>query len=138
VPVESVNSPKLLRPRGYAHAVVASGGKTVYIGGQVPAGADGVLVGEGDYTVQAEQAMRNLAYAVEGAGGTGADLVKLTIYVVDCTEKNEERTIEGFGAAAREVGLGRIATMIMGVTMLGFPGALVEIDGIAVIDAGTE
>lgn len=132
--VERFNPPTLLKPHGYAHAVAVTGGTTVYLSGQVPADVEGNLVGAGDYAAQAEQAMLNLNHAVEGAGGSAKDLVKLTVYVVDHSEEHEELAMKGFAAAARQTGLRPIATMLIGVGALGLPGALVEVDGIAVIN----
>jgi enamine deaminase RidA (YjgF/YER057c/UK114 family) len=133
--VERFNPPTLLKPHGYAHAVAVTGGTTIYLSGQVPADVEGTLVGAGDYAAQAEQAMLNLNHAIEGAGGSAKDLVKLTVYVVDHTEEHEAIAMKGFAAAARATSLGPVATMLIGVTALGLPGALIEVDGIAVINA---
>jgi hypothetical protein len=44
--------------------------------------ASGKLVGEGDFEAQVEQVFRNLKLAVEAAGGTMADIVKLNYFLV--------------------------------------------------------
>lgn len=136
MPVEHFNPPTLLKPHGYSHAVAVTGGTTVYLSGQVPTDIEGNLVGAGDYAAQAEQAMLNLSYAAEGAGGSAKDLVKMTIYVVGHNEETETEAMKGFATAARKAGLRPVATMLIGATSLGLPGALVELDGIAVINAG--
>src|SRR5580700_10554571 len=69
-------------PRGYSHIAKVQGGTTVYLAGQVASDASGKLVGEGNFEAQAEQVFRNLRIAVEAAGGTMADIVKLNIYLV--------------------------------------------------------
>ena len=44
--------------------------------------ASGKLVGEGNFEAQAEQVFTNVKLAVEAAGGTMADIVKLNVYLV--------------------------------------------------------
>src|ERR1700720_1629246 len=69
-------------PIGYSHIAKVSQGTLVYLAGQVASDASGKLVGEGNFEAQAEQVFRNLRIAVEAAGGTMADIVKLNIYLV--------------------------------------------------------
>ena len=63
------------------------GGTLVYIAGQVSADTSGELVGEGNLEAQAEQVFDNLKAAVEAAGGTMADIVKLNFYLVAEVER---------------------------------------------------
>src|SRR5476651_1972366 len=79
---EFLNPKTLLSPRGYSHVVKVNRGTIVYIAGQVACDASGKLVGEGDIEAQVEQVFRNLKLAVEAAGGTMADIVKLNTYLV--------------------------------------------------------
>jgi enamine deaminase RidA (YjgF/YER057c/UK114 family) len=117
-----------------AHVIVASGSRTIYIGGQLASDLAGDVLAEGDYEKQGEIAMRNVALAVEAAGATVADLVQLNVYIVGLTPESQERALAGLGAAAIEVGLRRTTMKVLGVQALGKPGALIELDGIAVID----
>lgn len=135
MPIEKFNPATLEKPRGFAHAVTARGGTTVYLSGQLPTDVDGTLVGAGDYAVQAEQAMVNLNSALEAAGATATDLVKTTIYVVGHNPDNEALAFKGFASAARRIGSRPVAAVLIGCTSLVLPGALIEIDGIAVIGA---
>jgi enamine deaminase RidA (YjgF/YER057c/UK114 family) len=64
-------------PAGYSHVAKVNHGTIVYLSGQVPSDASGKLIGEGDFEAQVEQIFRNLKIAVEAAGGTMADIVKL-------------------------------------------------------------
>lgn len=58
-------------------------GSTVYISGQIPIDPKtGVLV-QGDFNVQVEQALKNLAEIAIAAGGDLDDIVKLTVYLSD-------------------------------------------------------
>ena len=80
-PSKEFLSPKtLIPPAGYSHIAKVNRGTIVYLAGQVSSDASGKLIGEGNFEAQAEQVFRNLKVAVEAAGGTMADIVKLNIY----------------------------------------------------------
>src|SRR5256885_2949770 len=72
----------LFKPTAYSQVVVATGRRLVFVSGQVSMDADGKLVAPGDFAGQARQVYANLRRALEGAGATPADVVKLTTYVV--------------------------------------------------------
>jgi enamine deaminase RidA (YjgF/YER057c/UK114 family) len=69
-------------PAGYSHVAKVNRGAIVYLSGQVPSDASGKVVGEGNFEAQVEQIFANLEIAVEAAGGTMADIVKLNYYLV--------------------------------------------------------
>ena len=75
------NPPDMMKPAGYSHVAKVNRGAIVYLSGQVPSDASGKLIGEGDFEAQVEQIFRNLKLAVEAAGGTMADIVKLNYYL---------------------------------------------------------
>ena len=58
-------------------------GNWVVLTGQTGFTFDRKLVGPGDPAAQARQACENLKLLMERAGGTMADIVKLTVYVTD-------------------------------------------------------
>lgn len=122
----------LLAPSAYAHVVKATGGTTVYMAGQVALDASGKLVGEGDLAAQAELAYANLGVALKAAGATFADVVKLTVYVVDYRQDYGpmlKGMRERFFPAPDQP-----ACTIVGVQALGRQGLLIEVDATAVID----
>jgi len=129
--LDRVNPPSLARPSGFSHAVVADGGRVVFLAGQVALGADGTIVG-GDVAGQFERALANLLEALRAAGGGPEHLASLTVYAVDLGD---------YRAHAREIGAvwrrlaGREypAMAAIGVSRLWEPAALVEIQGHAVI-----
>jgi reactive intermediate/imine deaminase len=67
----------------YAMGVEVSGGRTLYVAGQVAIDADGNLVGEGDFKAQARQVLTNVQAIIEEAGGEISDIVKLTTFLTD-------------------------------------------------------
>ncbi len=81
-----INPPTIAAPPGYTHVVETSGGRTVYLAGQVGFAPDGSVVGAGDAGQQAEQAFANLAAGLEAVGGSFSDVVKLTIFMLDIAD----------------------------------------------------
>ena len=132
--IERVSPATLYPAHGFAHAIVATGSRTVYVGGQVASDLDGGILALGDYEKQGDLALRNVAHALDAAGATMADLVQLNVYVVDGTPEHQKQALAGLASAAADVGLRRVTMKVVGVQALGSPDALVEYDGIAVLD----
>lgn len=65
--------------KGYANGVLAGDG-TLYIGGQIGWTAEQKFESH-DFIGQMEQALRNILAVVEAAGGTAADITRLTWFV---------------------------------------------------------
>ncbi len=110
----------------YTDAVVA--GDTLYISGIVPVDADGSVVGD-DVAAQARQVFANMERVLAAAGATPADVVKVTVYLLDVDDRpliNPVRQ-EFFGSA-------RPASTLVEVSRLAVPGALLEIEAIAHLD----
>jgi enamine deaminase RidA (YjgF/YER057c/UK114 family) len=129
--LQRVNPPMLARPSGFSHAVVADGGRVVFLAGQVALGPDGAII-DGTVAEQFERALANLLEALRAAGGGPEHLASLTVYAVDLGD---------YRAHGREIGeawrrlAGREypAMAAIGVSRLWEPAALVEIQGHAVI-----
>ena len=71
-------------PSGYSHVVSIPAGRLVWTSGQVPIEPDGSL-SEG-WEAQTRTAFANVSRALRAARADWADVVKLTIYVVDVSE----------------------------------------------------
>jgi enamine deaminase RidA (YjgF/YER057c/UK114 family) len=130
-PHRLVNPGGLAPPVGFAHAVVAAPGRTVYLGGQAAQGPDGAIAGA-TLVEQFELAAANLVAALAAAGGAPEHLVSLHIYTTDAA---------GYRAALAELGaayrrhLGRhyVAAALFEVAGLFDPAAKVELVGTAVV-----
>ena len=130
-PHRVVNPEGLAPPVGFAHAVVAAPGRTVYLGGQAAQGPDGRIVGA-TLAEQFEVAAGNLVAALAAAGGSPEHLVSLHVYTTEA---------DAYRAALAELGavyrrhLGRhyVATALFEVAGLFDPAAKVELVGIAVV-----
>ncbi|MFJ5675920.1 RidA family protein [Streptomyces sp. NPDC093097] len=77
---------------GYSHAVAFTG-PIVVVSGQVPADADGRLVGEGDAEAQIRQIYANLETALRAAGSGLDHIVKLTVYLTDLADLDAFRRV---------------------------------------------
>jgi enamine deaminase RidA (YjgF/YER057c/UK114 family) len=126
-----VDPPSLAAPSGFAHTVIATGGRLVFLAGQTALDANGSIVGT-TVVEQFEQALGNLLTALAASGGRPSDLASLTIYAVDLAD---------YRARGREIGTvwrklaGRSypAMAAVGVSRLWDEAALVEIQGLAVV-----
>ena len=130
-PHRVVNPAGLAPPVGFAHAVVAAPGRTVYLGGQAAQGPDGAIVGA-TLAEQFEVAAGNLVAALAAAGGAPEHLVSLHVYT---TEADMYRaSLAELGAAyRRHLGRHYVATALFEVAGLFDPAAKVELVGIAVV-----
>ncbi|MYS90564.1 MULTISPECIES: RidA family protein [Streptomyces] len=128
---ERVNPPGLAPPAGFSHAVVASGSRVVFLAGQTALDGDGKVTGA-TLPEQFEKALTNLLTALAAAGGTPADLARVTVYATD---------VAAYRAHAPELGrlwrklAGRDypAMAVVEVVRLWDEEALVELDGFAVL-----
>jgi enamine deaminase RidA (YjgF/YER057c/UK114 family) len=130
-PHRVVNPEGLAPPVGFAHAVVAAPGRTVYLGGQAAQGPDGRIVGT-TLAEQFEVAAANLVAALAAAGGAPRHLVSLHVYT---TEAAVYRAALGELGAVYRRHLGRhyVATALFEVAGLFDPAAKVELVGVAVV-----
>jgi enamine deaminase RidA (YjgF/YER057c/UK114 family) len=80
-PFRIFNPDTMPKPAGrYSQVAEVSGGKTVYISGQIPLDRSGSLVGKDDFRAQVQQVFENLKAAVEAAGGDFHSVIKLNYY----------------------------------------------------------
>jgi len=127
--IEKINPPELAEPAGYAHVVVASGTRRVYIAGQTGVGTDGVVVGS-DLASQTAQALRNVGTALSAGGATWDDVVKMNVLIVGYEPSMAEGLFGGIGEVFGE-NMPVAAATLYGVQSLFEPDHLVEIDVVA-------
>lgn len=131
--IERVNPSSLAAPSGFSHAVVASGGRLVFLAGQTALDGSGSIVGS-TVAEQFERALANLLTALAAAGGSPGQLVSLTVYAVDLADYRAQG--RDIGAIWRRlVGRDYPAMAAIGVSRLWDTAALVELQGYAVIPA---
>ncbi len=133
-PHEILNPPSLVAPTGFAHAVVAAPGRTVYLGGQTAHDAEGNLIGR-TIAEQFAQAGANVVTALEGAGARPEHLVSIQIFVTDAAAYRSELA-ELAAAYQKNFGRHYPAIALFEVAGLFDPAALVELVCIAVVPEG--
>jgi enamine deaminase RidA (YjgF/YER057c/UK114 family) len=132
MPKQFINPPALNPTNGYTHVVAATGGKTIYVSGQVAVNEKAEVVGKGDFRAQVERTFENLKAALASAGASFKDVVKVTYFVVDLKPEHV--------AALREVRRKYLdaqnppASTLLGVSALAVPEWLVEIEVVAVVE----
>ena len=131
---KEIFSPATLPPPvGYSHIAKVNKGTLIYLAGQVSSDASGKLVGEGNFEAQAEQVFRNVKIAVEAAGGTMADIVKMNIYLV--AEVSQDEVPKMRAVRDRYVNKEKPpASTLVVVSRLARPDWLLEIEAIAALD----
>lgn len=126
-----VNPPGLAPPAGFAHAVRAAPGRTVYLGGQTALDEHGEIAA-GGIVEQFDLAAANVVHALEAAGGRPTDLVSLQIFTTDMDAYRAH--LGDLGQAwRRHFGRHYPAMALLGVSRLFDAEALVELVGIAVL-----
>jgi 2-iminobutanoate/2-iminopropanoate deaminase len=117
---------------GFSQIVTSTGGKMVFISGQVGWNERQEMVGPDDLKTQIWQTFRNIDTAMQAAGGRLTDVVSMRIYIVE--ERLEES--HHVQAALKEFFPQDRAptTTWLGVRALANKEFLIEIEAIGVIE----
>ncbi|MFI6088792.1 RidA family protein [Streptomyces sp. NPDC051218] len=130
--IARVNPIELSPATGFSHAVTATGGRLVFLAGQTALDAEGKVTGA-TLPEQFEKALTNLLTALRHAGGTPADLARVTVYATDVADYREQAA--QLGRIWRKLaGRDYPAMAVIGAVRLWDEECLVELDGVAVID----
>lgn len=120
-------------PRGYANGMVARG-RFLFTGGQIgwdPRAATPTF--GATFVEQFEQALANVCEIVKAAGGTPAQLVRLTVYVTD--KQEYLASLKALGVAwKKHLGRHYPAMALVQVSALVEDLAKVEIEATAVLE----
>ena len=111
--------------RAYSRAVVTSGGKTIWLGGQTASATTA------DFEAQTREVFAKLDATIKSAGGNGlSDMVTMTVFI------NDPRHGDRFVDIRKEVFERNFpGSALITVSQFARPGILVEIQGIAVVDS---
>jgi enamine deaminase RidA (YjgF/YER057c/UK114 family) len=130
-PVELVRVPLLTDRAPYAYAAVATEvRRLVFTAGACPLNEQGETVAPGDVAAQAEQVMANLRAALAAAGAELTDVVKTTIYVAS---PNSADLVTAWNVVSGHFGAHVAPSTLLGVTALGYPDQLVEVEAVAAL-----
>ena len=117
------------RSVGYSQVARVSDGILVFIAGQVALDTAGNVVGKDDFRVQIRQVFENLKAAVDAAGGTMNDVIKLNTYLLDLSHLPDFREVRDQYINLKAPPLST-AVQVTGLFRREF---LVEIEAVAVV-----
>jgi enamine deaminase RidA (YjgF/YER057c/UK114 family) len=126
--VRLVRSDRLYGDVPYAYASVGGPAALVFTAGACPLGPDGKVIGPGDVRAQAQQALSNLTEALAAAGSSLSRVLKTTIYVASSDRAD---LVAAWDVISSGFGEHDAPSTLLGVTVLGWPDQLVEIEAVA-------
>ncbi len=125
--VKHINPPSLHKPTGYTHVVEVTGGRTLYISGQIALDQTGAIVGAGDLRAQTRQVFENLKTALEASGATFEHVAKVTVFMTDASQVQIYRDVrDDYMKDPLPV-----STLVQ-VSRLARPELMIEIEAVAV------
>ncbi|HLH61767.1 MAG TPA: RidA family protein [Ktedonobacteraceae bacterium] len=129
--IQFINPPTMSIPPGFTHVVEVTGGRTIYLSGQVAVDQSFQIVGKGDFRAQAEQVFENLKAALAAVGADFTNVIKLNIYVVDMTNLPVLREVRDRYVNTHYPP----ASTAVEVSKLAFDDLLLEIEAVASLPA---
>ena len=130
--VRLIRSTELAQHVPYAYAATAPAGtRYVFMAGACPLDADGTVTDVGDLEGQAHQVLRNLDVALGAAGCRLTDVVQTRVLVASSDRADLARV---WKVVQDRFGEHDAPSTLLGVTVLGWPDQLVEIEAIAATD----
>jgi 2-iminobutanoate/2-iminopropanoate deaminase len=127
--VDFINPPGLSRGT-YSHAAVVTGGRLVFVSGQVAFDEHGNVVGA-TFAEQAERVFQNLRAALAGAGAEFRHVVKMNVYVRDLTGTRLKTFRE---VRVRHLGQHQPASTLVATPALVHEDLMLEVEVVAVVD----
>jgi enamine deaminase RidA (YjgF/YER057c/UK114 family) len=115
-------------PYAYASVAAVPSDEFVFAAGACPLDEEGKVVAPGDVPAQARRAVANLAASLKAAGASLTDVLKTTIYVASGDRAD---LVAAWDVIHAEFGEHDAPSTLLGVTVLGYPGQLVEIEAVA-------
>ena len=127
------NPPDIHRPFGYSHVAEVTGGKQVYLAGQIALDKEGNLVGRDDFVAQIRAVFENVKTALAAAGATFHDVVKLNYYCADAVDLSQHLpAIREIRDAYVNTSAPPASTLVV-VRRLARPEFLIEVEAVAVV-----
>src|SRR5690242_4832089 len=113
-------------PYAYA-ASVPAGSRLLFMAGACPLRVDGSTAGPGDHAEQARVCLDNLEQALSDAGAALTDVVSTRVLVV-ATRRDD--LVATWNVVSERFGGHDVPSTLVGVSMLGYPDQLVEIEAV--------
>jgi enamine deaminase RidA (YjgF/YER057c/UK114 family) len=126
--VNLIRSTRLFPGAPYAYAAVAHQAGLIFTAGACPLDENGKVTAPGDVGGQMRQALGNLRTALDECGVSTSDVLKTTVYVASSDRGD---LVAAWNEVAAFFGDHDVPSTLLGVTVLGYPGQLVEIEAVA-------
>ena len=123
-----IRSTRLFPGAPYAYAAVAHQAGLIFTAGACPLDENGKVTAPGDVGGQMRQALGNLRTALDECGVSTSDVLKTTVYVASIDRGD---LVAAWNEVAAFFGDHDVPSTLLGVTVLGYPGQLVEIEAVA-------
>ena len=130
--IKLVRSDSLYKGVPYAYASIAPRCSLIFTAGACPLDDRGKVAGVGDVRAQASLAVANLATTLAESGATLADVLKTTVFVASSQRAD---LVAAWDVVSAAFGDHDAPSTLLGVTVLGWPDQLVEIEAVAVVTA---
>ena len=124
--ITKVSVPGVPEPQGNIYSNCLKVGNQLLLSGMIAVDVSG------DAYQQSVECFQKIKSLVEGNAGRMEDVVKLTVYLTDMANR------PAFGKARSEFFSGRMpCSTLVAISALADPGALVEVEAMAFVGAGT-
>lgn len=132
--VRLIRSPTLAAaPYAYA-AVAPPGTQLVVLAGACPLDSDGSTLAPGNYSVQAVAVLDNLEVTLSDLGCSLTDVMSTRVLVATM-DRGDLSTV--WTVIADRFGIHDVPSTLLGVTVLGYPDQLVEVEAIVAMPGVT-
>ncbi|MBO0802694.1 MAG: RidA family protein [Nocardiopsaceae bacterium] len=129
--VTLIRSASLSGVAEYAYAATAPArARLIVLAGACPLNADGSTAAPGDYAGQAAKAVENMRTALADAGASIDDVLCTRVLVAS---SRREDLVAAWQVVRDSFGEHDVPSTLMGVTVLGYSGQLVEIEATAAV-----
>jgi enamine deaminase RidA (YjgF/YER057c/UK114 family) len=129
--VELIRSSTLSPAAPYAYAATApADARLIFLAGACPIDAQSEVVSAGDYAAQAEACLSNLVTALADAGAALDDVISTRVLVAST---NQADLVTAWDVVRAGFGEHDAPSTLLGVTVLGYPDQLVEIEAVAAV-----
>ncbi|GHG26843.1 RidA family protein [Streptomyces filamentosus] len=129
--VRLIRSASLSDVAEYAYAATAPAeARLIFLAGSCPLDADGATVAAGDVAGQAAACVANLRTALEDAGAGIEDVISTRVLVATTSRSD---LVAAWQVVRDAFGEHDVPSTLMGVTVLGYPDQLVEVEAVAAV-----
>lgn len=129
--VTLIRSSSLSDAAEYAYAATApADARLIFLAGSCPLNEDGSTAGVGDFAAQAAKCIENMNIALAEAGAGIDDVISTRVLVASSKQSD---LVTAWGVVRDAFGDHDVPSTLLGVTVLGYDGQLVEIEAVAAI-----